>query len=413
MRKNILYVTLLAPSFLFLPACGVDKVTNGAMAEAAAVSDEDHDGHDEENSDGSHEEANADEHVELSAEEAAASGIVIAQAERGDVSVPLDLPAEIRFDADRVARVSSKVEGIVSRMYVGEGDSVKAGSALALLTSRELSGLKADYLSALSAERLSKADLDREEKLWEQKITSDADVQSARAEYAAAKATRQATENRLHAVGVSDRLLSALGETEDGAFGEAIVTMPISGRVIQRNISLGETVSTDADPLFVVVDDSVVWADIAVYKEDLSKVDSGMKVDLLRDGGGVLATGTVWTVLPVINETSRTATARVIVENSQRQMKPGQFVTARLSTNATRSVVRVSSDAIVLVEDFPSIFVPTDDGFEPRRVELGASALGFTEIRSGLLEGERFVSKGAFTLKAQLEKDAFGDGHAH
>ena len=57
------------------------------------------------------------------------------------------------------------------------------------------------------------------------------------------------------------------------------------------SISLGETVSTDADPLFVVVDDSVVWADIAVYKEDLSKVDSGMKVDLLRDGGGVLATG--------------------------------------------------------------------------------------------------------------------------
>ncbi|KCZ90262.1 efflux RND transporter periplasmic adaptor subunit [Hyphomonas jannaschiana] len=410
MKKNLLYVALLAPGLLLSAACGADRTANGAMAETSVLSDENHAGHDEEDNE---EHRGESEHVELSADEVVASGIVIAEAERGDVSVPLELPAEIRFDADRVARVSSKVEGIVSRLYVGEGDSVGAGSALALLTSRELAGLKADYLNALSAERLSRAELDREEQLWEQKITSDADVQSARAEYTAAKATRQATENRLHAVGVSHRLLDALDEAEDGSFSQAVVTSPISGKVIQRNISLGETVSMDADPLFVIVDDSVVWADIAVYKEDLSKVDSGMDVELMRDDGGVLATGEIWTVLPVINETSRTATARVIVENAEHRMKPGQFVTARLATGATRSVVRVPSDAIVIVEGNPSVFVPTDDGFEPRQVEAGASARGFSEIRSGLAEGERFVSNGAFTLKAQLEKDAFGDGHAH
>ena len=150
----------------------------------------------------------------------------------------------------------------------------------------------------------------------------------------------------------------------------------------------------DADPLFVIVDDSVVWADIAVYKEDLSKVDSGYgRGTNARRWRGVLATGEIWTVLPVINETSRTATARVIVENAEHRMKPGQFVTARLATGATRSVVRVPSDAIVIVEGNPSVFVPTDDGFEPRQVEAGASARGFSEIRSGLAEGGSVLSQ--------------------
>ena len=109
MKKNLLYVALLAPGLLLSAACGADRTANGAMAETSVLSDENHAGHDEE--DNEEHRGWRGEHVELSADEVVASGIVIAEAERGDVSVPLELPAEIRFDADRVARVSSKVEG--------------------------------------------------------------------------------------------------------------------------------------------------------------------------------------------------------------------------------------------------------------------------------------------------------------
>ena len=114
-----------------------------------------------------------------------------------------------------------------------------------------------------------------------------------------------------------------------------------------------------------------------------------------------------------IARNTRTATARVIVDNAEHRLKPGQFVTARIDTGEGRPVVRVPSDAIVSVEDRMSVFVPTDDGFEPREVRTGESAGSYTEIISGLEADEAFVAEGAFTLKAQLEKDAFGDGHAH
>ena len=409
MKKNLFYAAILSPAFLYLAACGNGAPASSDANQTALETDDEH-----EEADGEHAGHEEDgDHVELSAEEAEAAGIRTAVAETGTVSGQLELPAEIRFDADRVARVSPQVEGIVVQLHAGEGDTVKAGTTLARLTSRELAGLKADYLNALSAERLAQAELAREENLWKQKITSEADVQSARASFSAANAAREAAESRLHAVGIGHGVLDGLDEAADGALAQAYLTAPITGEIIERRISLGETVSAGGEPMFVIIDDSVVWADIAVYKEDLGRVEEGQTVVLQREDGQRLAEGKISTVLPVIAETSRTATARVIVDNAEHRLKPGQFVTARIETGEARSVVRVPSDALVSVEDRISVFIPTDDGFQPREVRTGDSAGGYTEIVSGLEAGEAFVSEGAFTLKAQLEKDAFGDGHAH
>ena len=422
MRRNILSAALLAPALIYISACSGDASGAGKSTQSAAGIEGDHEdddehgeaghGHDHDSEeDGS--EHNEGDHVELSAAEADAAGIRIGEAQSGRIGGDLELPAEIRFDADRVARISPKVEGVIARLYAGEGDTVSKGATLALLTSSQLAGLKADFLNAQTAERLAKAELEREERLFAQKITAEADVQSARAAFAAANAQREAAENRLHAVGIGHEVLDKLADAKDGALSQAFVTSPIGGKVIRRTVSLGETVVSGGDPLFVVVDDSVVWADIAVYKEDLAKVDPGLAVSLRSDSGETLAEGTIATVLPVIDEISRTATARVIVDNATHRLKPGQFLTAHIETRGAATSIRVPSAAIVEVEGRQAVFTPTDEGFAPRTVVSGASANGFTQILSGLESGEAFVTDGAFTLKAQLEKDAFGDGHAH
>ena len=59
------------------------------------------------------------------------------------------------------------------------------------------------------------------------------------------------------------------------------------------------------------------------------------------------------------------------------------------------------------------VFVQSEDGFVPRPVTLGKADRQRVEILSGLMPGERFVSKGGFTLKAELGKDSLGDGHGH
>ena len=186
--------------------------------------------------------------------------------------------------------------------------------------------------------------------------------------------------------------------------------------VVKRTVTLGETVSAGdagADTLFTILDDSVVWADIAVYKQAISRIRVGAPVALKADDGTAITQATVAFILPVIDESSRTATARVIVENPEGHLRAGQFITAEIAVGGQSDVLRVPQDAVQTVEGRPSVFVPVDGGFEPRPVTIGASSVGFVEIRSGLSEDEPFVSSGAFTLKAQLEKDAFGDGHAH
>jgi cobalt-zinc-cadmium efflux system membrane fusion protein len=53
------------------------------------------------------------------------------------------------------------------------------------------------------------------------------------------------------------------------------------------------------------------------------------------------------------------------------------------------------------------------EGFETRPVTTGQGDRLYVEIESGMESGQRYVVKGAFTLKAQLSKGAFGDGHGH
>jgi len=420
------YATLLAGAplalALALSGCSDTSTKTQSSNSNASVSadhvDHGEDGHNEhtdDQSDGDHGEGGGDV-VELGSDAAREAGIETAQVQAGAIAQSLSLPAEIRFDADRVANVSPKVSGVIGRLYASEGDTVKAGQTLALIRSRELAGLKAAWLTANSRKSLAAKALAREEQLFADKITSEADLQAARAELASAKAFSDAAENELHAAGVNHNALERIATAADGDNANAYVTAPIAGTVVRRTVTLGETVSAgdaSADALFTIVDDSVVWADIAVFKQDISRIRVGAPVALKTDAGEVLAQSTIAFVLPVIDETSRTATARVILDNPDAALRPGQFVTADLNIGSSRSVLRVPEAAVQLVEDRPSVFVPVEGGFAPRAVLTGIKSGGFMEIRSGLEPGDEVVTKGAFTLKAQLEKDAFGGDHDH
>lgn len=372
----------------------------------------DHDGHtDDDHGDDEH-----SDHVELSPDAAREAGIIVSVAEIASAGQTLSLPAELRFDADRVAAVSPLVSGRLERLLAGEGDTVSRGDTLALLSSRELAELKAEYLSAATAETLARQALLREETLFADRITSEADLETARAALAAARAQREGAENKLHAVGVSDAQLANLSEAPDGSMATIPLRAPIGGVIARRTATLGATVSADdpaAPALFTIVDDRVLWADIAVYKQSTGSVQVGSTVVLKSETGTALAEGEIATVLPAIDETSRTATARMIVDNPDGRLRPGQFVTADISVGTGERRLQVPSGAIVEVEGRTSVFVPTEDGFEPAVVVPGIEVGGQTVILSGLSAGDAFVSEGAFTLKAQLEKDAFGDDHDH
>ena len=190
------------------------------------------------------------------------------------------------------------------------------------------------------------------------------------------------------------------------------MTTFIAGTIIEKHMTLGEPVSRDNDS-FVVADLSTVWIDITVYLRDLDVIKVGEKTTVRAGSKGGTVTGKISYVTPVVDEHTRTATARMVVDNPDGYWRPGMFVMAEIRTGEFAAEVVVPSTAVHTLDGRSVVFVEEHGGFEPRPVEIGRKGSDRMEIVSGLEPGEHFVSVGGFTLKAELGKDSLGDGHAH
>lgn len=192
------------------------------------------------------------------------------------------------------------------------------------------------------------------------------------------------------------------------------VKAPFTGTVVAYDITPGETVKAGI-PLFTVADLSSVWGDLRIYQRDLNKIHKGQRVVVVNGHEGPQYTGTISYIAPTIDEHTRTGLARVIVENSDGQWRPGQFVKGSVSIEEHRADIVIPRSAVLTHEGKTVVFVQTDEGFEPRPVELGHSDAVSHEVLSGLAPGETYVTRNAISIKAEMNKGSFGGhaGHVH
>ena len=186
----------------------------------------------------------------------------------------------------------------------------------------------------------------------------------------------------------------------------------IDGVVIDKHITLGESLQTDRD-VYAVADLGNVWVNVTLYQKDLAMVRKGQTVVI---SGGVHmepAKGTIDYVSPTLDERTRTGYARVVLPNTDGRWKPGMFITAEVETGSEKVDVAIPQTALQTLEEGLSVFVETDEGFEPRVVKLGRANRTQVEILSGLEKGERYVVRGGFTLKAELGRGEMDEGHSH
>jgi cobalt-zinc-cadmium efflux system membrane fusion protein len=292
------------------------------------------------------------------------------------------------------------------------GDQVRNGEILVGLESRELADAKTDLLAARERLVLAQSNSDRETQLWQKKITSEREYIEANNALVAVRITLGTAEQKLHALGFSEAEIKAISKLHDDRFAHYEIRAPISGTIIEKHVSLGETVQSDS-PVFTIADLSTVWVDLNVYQKDLARIRKKQSV-VIKIGHGIpdVAAEILW-VAPIIDEATRTAKARVLLPNPNGERRPGMFVTANVAVSSAVVPVRVPKTALQSVEEQTVVFIQTTEGFEARPVKIGRKNATHVEIVSGLDVGQSYVSQGAFTLKAQLSKGAFGDGHGH
>jgi cobalt-zinc-cadmium efflux system membrane fusion protein len=218
-----------------------------------------------------------------------------------------------------------------------------------------------------------------------------------------------------HRLGDQVKTDDVLAEIESNdTFRPLELKAPIDGTIVAFHITPGEIISTD-EYAYVIADTSSVWADLRVYQRDLPKVHDGQKVRLSAGHDYPTEEGSIAYVGPVVDETSRTGFIRVVVENPHGLFRPGLFVVGDVALDEFRLPIVVPRSAVHTLEDKSVVFVESEngDGFEASPVRLGKGDSANVEILEGLAKGQRYVAEGGFFLKADSQKENFGDGHAH
>lgn len=343
--------------------------------------------------------------------------IELSQAGPGVINKTLDLTGEVIVEPERLYHVVPRVSGVVLQVYKHLGDAVKAGDLLATLSSRNLADAKAQFVAADSLLQLANANLQRERKLYKGKVTAKREFLAAKQVQTEMSIKRKAAKQRLLALGLTEQSIRSLLQNSDTDLTLYELRAPADGAIINKHAAIGEVLETNTRS-FTVADLSQVWVNLTVYQKDLPLIQLGQQVLIFSRFGladqEVSAHSAISWLSPTLDEKTRSATARVVIDNHGGYWRPGLFVSGKIAFAETKADVVVPLTALQTVEGQTVVFVQhAEDDFEPQAVKVGRKDRQQVEILQGLKAGQTYVSQNAFTLKAQLQKGEFGEGHSH
>jgi cobalt-zinc-cadmium efflux system membrane fusion protein len=186
------------------------------------------------------------------------------------------------------------------------------------------------------------------------------------------------------------------------------VKSPIDGLVLHRDVQLGAI--TGESPLFVIADLSRVWVQLDVFGRDVARVKPGQKVSI-ETFDGAHASGRIDWVSPLASHASQSVQARVVVDNPDGRLRPGQFVRGRVTVAEHPVALAVRQSAIQRFRDFQVVFARIGDTYEVRMPAFGRQNSEWAEVTGGLKPGTEYVTANSYLIKADIEKS--GASHDH
>jgi RND family efflux transporter MFP subunit len=176
---------------------------------------------------------------------------------------------------------------------------------------------------------------------------------------------------------------------------------PISGYILQRNVTQGEKITPESN-LLDIADLSRVWVLASAYEYELPFVKLGLPATMaLSYQPGKTYEGKVTLIYPVLEGSSRTVQVRLEFQNPEMELKPEMF--AEVSIHADLGMrLAIPESAILSTGTRSVVFVAREEGtFDPREVRLGLRLPDRVEVLDGLQEGETIVSSGNFLIDSE------------
>ena len=336
--------------------------------------------------------------IAMTAAQIQANGIALDTAGPATLRQRLHLPAQVKVDAERTVALAAPAQGIVQAVLVSPGSVVRKGQALVTIQSPAVASWRAEAARAHRRLALARTTYRREKTLWDERISARQDYEAAATAVQEAEIAAQAATQHLAALGI---------EPGRAVSGSVTVRAPIAGVVVAKPAVAGQAVD-DMKPLLTIADLSHVWVEAAVPADSLGQVGTGMAAKISVGTRPDEIDGTVAFLGPVLGETTRMATARIVLPNRDARLRPGMLASVDLLGPQERVSVTVASDAIRTIHEHSVVFVRTAAGFQARDVVPGASDGKRTAIVRGLESGAVVAAGGSFLLKADLGKSEAG-----
>jgi membrane fusion protein (multidrug efflux system) len=292
--------------------------------------------------------------------------------------------------------VANEGAGIVARIDFQSGDKAKEGQVLVELDTRVERGQLA---SAQAKQQLASVNAERTRKLF--------------ASGSVAKAQLDADNSALDAANADVKALAA-------EIQRKVVRAPFAGKLGIRQINVGQYLAAGT-PITLIESGETNYVDFSLPQRDLEIVAVGMPVRFQVGGGGdagapLSAQGTIFTVDPAIDPTTRNIKLRAHLPPDADWLRPGMFVRVSVIEPTKETVVAIPATAIVHASFGDSVFVVEDEKDEAGNVVKGPDGKpskvvrqqfvktgplrgDFVAVTEGVKAGEEVVTAGGFKLR--------------
>jgi len=310
----------------------------------------------------------------------------LATASERSTTSELVVTGTVTPDIARNVPVISLATGKVVAIHARLGDVVKKGQLLLTVRSDDVAGGFSDYRKAISAEALTRVQLERVQDLYKHGANSLNDLQVAEDAERRAKIDVETTEEHLRLQG------------SDPDHPKMMVDLyaPVSGVITDQQVTNAAGVQALGTNPFTISDLSTVWVVCDVYENDLPNVRMGDTAEISLNAYPDRAfKGKVSNIGAILDPNIRTAKVRIEVENPG-IMRVGMFVKATFRGQTTEMHTIVPASAVMHMHDRDFVFVPAPDK-KFRRLEVVSgdllpTNLSLQEVKSGLKPGQQVVT---------------------
>lgn len=291
------------------------------------------------------------------------------------------------LEATSEITIAPRISGRIADLRVNLADEVKRGQELALLddaeyvqavleAAAELKVAEANLSAASKSLEITDRALKNFTKLHADKVASDAELDSARADHLSSQgdfevATAQLTRAQasLEAAKVR-KSYTRIVATWEGGQDTRVVSM--------RHAETGDTLSANS-PLVTIVELNPITAVFYITEREYSLLRNNQHVTLATDAfPGIAFDGAIQRISPVFRQNSRQARVEVQIANEDRRLKPGMFVRITLDLEHIEDAITVHRQAITRRADKTGVFAVTSGGDRVRWIP----------VRTGIEQGD-------------------------